>query len=262
MGRETKVGWLVIAAAVVLMALLGIRKLARPVVAPPDASSIPRHNDHDGQNEPTVLQAYATHGESAFPPGLRAATDSFPRQPSTPTDVAPFEHDSSREQRRNALLPLPFSLEREEAHKSSTNSAGERQKPAVEMHSTATLNDAADNDLPVRLPKTEVSRKKAGLDDTFEVGHFDSAESPHYGDVEPTASELTESSSTQQIVQANDSFWWISQRAYGRGDLYKALYMHNWHRFPHPDRLPEGQIVDTPSVNELYQSYPQFCPNR
>jgi nucleoid-associated protein YgaU len=230
MGRETKVGWLVIAAAVVLMALLGIRKLARPVVAPPDASSIPRHNDHDGQiDEPTILQAYATHGESAYPPGLRAATDSFPRQPSTPTDV-------------------------------------------VEMHSPATLQDpeirspllngAADNDLPARLPKTEVSRKKAGFDDTFEVGHFDSAASPHYGDVEPTASELTESSSTQQIVQANDSFWWISQRAYGRGDLYKALYMHNRHRFPHPDRLPEGQIVDTPSVNELYQSYPQFCPNR
>lgn len=229
MGRETKVGWLVIAAAVVLMALLGIRKLARPVVAPPDASSIPRHNDHDGQNEPTILQAYATHGESAFPPGLRAATDSFPRQPSTPTDVV-------------------------EMHSPATLQDPEIRSPL--------LHDAADNDLPARLPKTEVSRKKAGLDDTFEVGHFDSAASPHYGDVEPTASELTESSSTQQIVQANDSFWWISQRAYGRGDLYKALYMHNRHRFPHPDRLPEGQIVDTPSVNELYQSYPQFCPNR
>jgi nucleoid-associated protein YgaU len=253
MGRETKVGWLVIAAAVVLMALLGIRKLAQPVVAPPDASSIPRHNDHDGQNEPTILQAYATHGESAFPPGLRAATDSFPRQPSTPTDVV-------------------------EMHSPATLQDPEIRSPL--------LHDAADNDLPARLPKTEVSRKKAGLDDTFEVGHFDSAASPptrqplrlfqlkfevghfdsaaspHYGDVEPTASELTESSSTQQIVQANDSFWWISQRAYGRGDLYKALYMHNRHRFPHPDRLPEGQIVDTPSVNELYQSYPQFCPNR
>jgi len=59
----------------------------------------------------------------------------------------------------------------------------------------------------------------------------------------------------------NDSFWMISERAYGVGAYFKVLYHHNRSRFPHPDRLPVGEIVETPPVEELRRLYPEMCEN-
>ena len=58
----------------------------------------------------------------------------------------------------------------------------------------------------------------------------------------------------------HDSFWSISQRVYGVGDYYKALYSHNRDRVRRPDTIPVGLEVATPSPEDLRLLYPHLCP--
>lgn len=67
-------------------------------------------------------------------------------------------------------------------------------------------------------------------------------------------------SSRVETIREGDSFWLISQRAYGNGNYFRALYEHNRRRFPEPDRLPVGAPVEIPSVEMLRQRFPDFCP--
>jgi nucleoid-associated protein YgaU len=64
------------------------------------------------------------------------------------------------------------------------------------------------------------------------------------------------------VTRAADSFWLIAERVYGDARFYKALFKHNCERFPQPDRLPPDERVETPSVEELRQWYPELCPAR
>lgn len=76
----------------------------------------------------------------------------------------------------------------------------------------------------------------------------------------PSASRPMAPPSGKYVVQPNDSFWTISQKVYGTGGYFKALYYHNRERFPRPDRLEVGAAIVTPPVEELYQRYPNLCP--
>ncbi|REK21718.1 MAG: LysM peptidoglycan-binding domain-containing protein [Planctomycetota bacterium] len=61
-------------------------------------------------------------------------------------------------------------------------------------------------------------------------------------------------------VGPNDNFWTIAQRVYGSGSYFKALAMHNRARFPVADQLALGDVIETPSAQELMQRYPELCP--
>jgi len=63
----------------------------------------------------------------------------------------------------------------------------------------------------------------------------------------------------RQFTQANDSFWLISQRAYGSGRYYLALYEHNRRQFPRPDQIVRGMEIDIPPLQELQNRYPKLC---
>jgi nucleoid-associated protein YgaU len=64
----------------------------------------------------------------------------------------------------------------------------------------------------------------------------------------------------QVTSEANDSFWRISERAYGSGQYYRALYELNRDRVITPDRIDSGVEISTPPLDELRALYPQFCP--
>ena len=57
----------------------------------------------------------------------------------------------------------------------------------------------------------------------------------------------------------DDSFWSISERVYGTGVYFKALYEHNRERFPEPDRIAQGGEVEVPSLDALKRLYPDLC---
>lgn len=61
-------------------------------------------------------------------------------------------------------------------------------------------------------------------------------------------------------VQPNDNYWSISRAVYGTGAYFKALYEHNRDRYPYPDQLRAGDVIDTPPAAVLEQTYPDLCP--
>jgi hypothetical protein len=60
------------------------------------------------------------------------------------------------------------------------------------------------------------------------------------------------------VVQSNDSFWSISQRVYGTGRYFHALYEYNRRRCPQPDRLPPGVVIETPEPHHLERAFPEL----
>jgi len=64
----------------------------------------------------------------------------------------------------------------------------------------------------------------------------------------------------QYVVQPNDSYWTISDRVYGTGAFFKALYEHNRKRMKNPDELKVGQVLSVPDESTLRRNYPDLCP--
>ena len=63
-------------------------------------------------------------------------------------------------------------------------------------------------------------------------------------------------------VQPNDSLWSISEKVYGSGRYFKAIYEHNRSRLPRADKLAVGTIILVPPTTTLEQNYPALCPKQ
>ena len=61
-------------------------------------------------------------------------------------------------------------------------------------------------------------------------------------------------------VQPNDNYWLISKKLYGTGAYFKALFEHNRDRFPRANRLRVGDVIRTPPMEVLQQTYPKLSP--
>jgi nucleoid-associated protein YgaU len=64
------------------------------------------------------------------------------------------------------------------------------------------------------------------------------------------------------VIQPNDSLWIISEKVYGTGGYFKALYEHNRRRLPHADRLVVGTQLEVPPIATLENNYPTLCPKQ
>jgi nucleoid-associated protein YgaU len=87
-------------------------------------------------------------------------------------------------------------------------------------------------------------------------------ETPRYNDPSPTHSPIPAAPPTTPagfyVIQPNDSFWTISQRVYGTGRYFQALYEHNRRLCPQPDRLSSGVTIETPEPYLLERAYPDL----
>ncbi len=63
-------------------------------------------------------------------------------------------------------------------------------------------------------------------------------------------------------VAPNDNYWIISQKVYGDGGYFKAIYEHNRLRFPRADKLQVGDVLDVPHVSVLHERYAELCPKQ
>jgi nucleoid-associated protein YgaU len=67
----------------------------------------------------------------------------------------------------------------------------------------------------------------------------------------------TSNNETQRIVTFNnDTFWSVSQRAYGSGIYYKALIEFNKEQVKNPGRLPAGTVIIAPPISTLESLFP------
>ena len=80
-----------------------------------------------------------------------------------------------------------------------------------------------------------------------------------YGNVS-AASPPVQRDGDQYTVAPNDSFWAISQKTYGSGAYFKALYEHNRKRMKDPNDLKVGQTLSVPDEATLRRLYPDLCP--
>ena len=63
------------------------------------------------------------------------------------------------------------------------------------------------------------------------------------------------------VVQPGDNYWRISRNQYGTSRFYMALARLNKQRVEDPRRLKPGMKLHTPSIESLYQRYPELFPN-
>ena len=70
-----------------------------------------------------------------------------------------------------------------------------------------------------------------------------------------------ERSTDEYLVQPNDSYWTISQKLYGNGGYFKALFEHNRKEIARPDQLKPGMTISAPSTAALRQTYADLCPS-
>jgi nucleoid-associated protein YgaU len=62
------------------------------------------------------------------------------------------------------------------------------------------------------------------------------------------------------LTDSEDSFWSISERVYGSGVYYRALFRHNEAKVLRPDQLRPGVEVKTPALEVLRELYPSDFP--
>ncbi len=77
----------------------------------------------------------------------------------------------------------------------------------------------------------------------------------------PTASKAARPMPESVLTDAEDSFWSISERVYGTGVYYRALFRHNEATVLRPDQLRAGIEVKTPPLKVLREKYPADFPN-
>jgi nucleoid-associated protein YgaU len=61
-------------------------------------------------------------------------------------------------------------------------------------------------------------------------------------------------------TRPGDSYWKISERFYGSGAYFKAVYEHNRRSIRDPDRLQAGVDLNIPDEATLRRLYPELCP--
>jgi len=65
---------------------------------------------------------------------------------------------------------------------------------------------------------------------------------------------------SRYVVQPNDNFYTISEKAYGDSGYFKALYEYNRVQHPRSDQLQVGDQIEVPHLAVLEQRYPDLCP--
>ncbi len=62
-------------------------------------------------------------------------------------------------------------------------------------------------------------------------------------------------------VAPDDSFWSISEKVYGDGAYYRALYAYNSDRYRHAEDVRVGSVLDIPDVATLKRRFPELIGN-
>ena len=83
---------------------------------------------------------------------------------------------------------------------------------------------------------------------------------------QPSSDDGDPSLATSEIrkvtTEAADSFWLISQRVYGDGRYFDALFRYNRDRVESFNEVPAGVEIQCPPKSELQARWPRLCPRR
>ena len=80
------------------------------------------------------------------------------------------------------------------------------------------------------------------------------------GTAQPLVADESAAKPGQYVVQPNDNYWTISEKVYGTGGYFKAIFEHNRRQHPTAERLQVGETLLVPAVADLQRDYPDLCP--
>jgi nucleoid-associated protein YgaU len=146
---------------------------------------------------------------------------------------------------------------------SSTTLPSERTNDSLRFGfgGTKAVSPANDN----RPKETEAPRFAGSRKNAFErqstspqtsAGDADELESA----TSPLDRSTSSGSEETYSIRPGDTYWKISQRFYGSGAYFKALYEHNRRSLRDPDRVQAGVSLNIPDEATLRRLYPELCP--
>ena len=255
----------------------------------PRASYMPAENapaenpqlDRDADHEPP-----ADDQGTAQPPRRRAGSNPFSRNlpaaggddPEAGTPPNRLEIDA---QEATAIEPLDEGPERggrNPLRRTSAQVPVDEADPAaavpgeLDAHGAQPGQAVITSEPPIGEPTVAFPRDEdapAVADDPRRTDTIPDAAAPPRsawrGAVEPASNNAVEPLAVENgkyTVQPNDSLWTVSEKVYGTGRYFKAIYEHNRARLPHADRLAVGTVIAVPPVATLEQNYPALCPKQ
>jgi nucleoid-associated protein YgaU len=94
---------------------------------------------------------------------------------------------------------------------------------------------------------------------SIEDGPSEPAEMVLVPEIQETTNQPPIQAPQDVVTVEDDSFWSISERVYGSGVYYRALFRHNQTHVLRPDQLRPGIELKVPSLETLRRLYPDDC---
>ncbi|MBI3837370.1 MAG: LysM peptidoglycan-binding domain-containing protein [Planctomycetia bacterium] len=198
--------------------------------------------------------------EEAAPPN-RLETDAQEATPIEPPSEPPKRRARNPLRRTSAQFPL-------NGADSAAATPNELNENDAQSAQNVGPSDVATAEPTSALPRDEDAPTAVAADSSIQAAASDPAAQPRSawgGAVEPVSNNAVEPlplENGKYTVQPNDSLWTVSEKVYGTGRYFKAIYEHNRARLPHADRLAVGTVIAVPPVAVLEQNYPSLCPKQ
>ncbi len=159
----------------------------------------------------------------------------------TPVNDSPFKHSATTGNSLDSQNPLRHEAENQTSNANSTEAGRfQSRNPEPTTGSTTGLT-VTTRDAGSLAPATH-----------WGAGGGGTAAQPLTADDAPKPGTYT--------VEPNDNYWTISQKVYGDGGYFKAIYQHNSRQHPKPERLQVGEVLQVPDAATLQKLYPDLCP--
>ncbi|MBX7167853.1 MAG: LysM peptidoglycan-binding domain-containing protein [Pirellulales bacterium] len=205
-------------------------------------------HDHPAAESPPAASAFPTEAEqpSAFADSGQAApaTEGFtaPPEPSaSPFATTPAAEMSPPTADAGELAPAPRSSRRR-----ASVAAAPLAEPEAMTSDTGQFSEPTADLEPRTPPAGDFARPHQRTPQTMSA------------DVEPSVTRSATAGT--YTVEPQDNYWVISQKIYGNGAYFKALFEHNRDRYPRANRLRVGDVISTPPAETLAATYPQLMP--
>ncbi len=246
---------------------------ARPTATPPSllAEPLPVTEVGDRYKSPVPYRSsYGSADDShpaptatVAPPTPEPAANPFPRiaavEPPSVSDHIPVAADPPASYRQTDSADKADSSR---ITSQPTNTL--RQAPPISSSRTSVSSSAQPSDRyamqPMSRPAVDIATPSSNFNQRTPLASDFAPPATMSGVIAASAPAPLHRNGDQYTVEPNDSFWTISQRAYGVGGYFKALFELNRKRTKDSEDLKVGEVLTVPDEAIIRRMYPDLCP--
>jgi nucleoid-associated protein YgaU len=199
---------------------------------------------------------------TATPPTPEPAANPFPRvaavEPPSVNDHTPIAADPPSSYRQ---MDSSNNFDSPRTSSQSTNTL--RQNPSTSSSRTPAVSTTTSDRYamqPMSRPAVDIATPSSNFNQRTPLASDFTPPATMSGVIPASAPAPLHRNGDQYSVEPNDSFWTISQRAYGTGGYFKALFELNRKRTKDSEDLKVGEILTVPDEAIIRRMYPDLCP--